>query len=153
MSALDLGQYDGVAHGITRRVYFDGGVSTDTIKAGYALCYKAGANTNTANRKFKERMGSVVTTPLTNNLQMFAGVALEGRVGAGPVKIVVPTKGTLVQAYTKANMTQGATFLELANNNYAMVGQSTFNAQLAVANAMETADTNTTAANIYVKFF
>jgi hypothetical protein len=150
---MALPTYNANREGATIAVYYSG---TDTLSAGYALCYDQAASATATDPK--ARLGAQVVKPATANLSFFAGVVAEssaGRVGPCFVDIVVPMSGQIVAAYCNSNSTIATTLLAVQNGQYSLAAQATLSAATLptlVGVAAETADTSGTAANKYIKF-
>lgn len=91
------------------KVYYDG---TDTLARGYVMCFDQDATENGTDPA--DRLGFTVEKPATANLMFFAGI-YTGEEGAitdpGYITIVVPQRGSMIEAWTDANMTLGSSGL------------------------------------------
>jgi hypothetical protein len=135
----------------TRRVYY---IGTDTIVAGYVLCYDQNATKNADPEE--EGLGIAVEKPATANLNHFAGIVAPGQSVTGPGWVEIVTEG-LVEAFTDADMTLGTSILGPVNDSYALAAKSLSDPNThaehlqAVAQAWETVDTDTNNANALVR--
>ncbi len=146
-----------------KKVYYTG---TDTLKAGYALCFDAdatrSAETNpaitaandtalTAANEYSER-ATLVEKPSTSNLANFAGVVVEeydNKVGPCALEIYCPvTRGQKVNAHCEESTTIDSTLLTLKAGSYALGGIN--DGGPVVAKAMQTINRGTVAGLIQV---
>ncbi len=131
-------QFEGTEKVTIKKVRFEG---TDTLRAGYALCYNA--DFGTASEADADRAWRV-EKPATGNLDNFAGVVAEkydGKVGPVNIEILVPTKrGQKIKVWTDASVTVDSTQLYLTAGSFAL----TVSGGLQVAKAMQTVDRSST---------
>jgi hypothetical protein len=159
-----LPQYNGQQSLSVKTVWFYNGTGGSlTLVEGQAVNYDLDDTnapaTNTADPK--NARGNRCVKPATAVLGAFAGLISVGSAGkvvpdasGAFIDIIVPRRGDVVTAMTKANMTKGATGLGITNTggfNLVAHTDATINVDL-VAVAFETVDTSTTAAAKLVKF-
>lgn len=144
-----------------RKVYFDGGASSDQLEVGYLLCYKHNATVRDTTTDPADTFGVTVTKPATANLPLPAGiVAVRPKKGAGWVEVFdLAECGRFVKAMLKVNATgldtnPAATTLGAVNGQYEIgsFADSTVNlAMLGVA--VETHNSSVTPAVKTIKLF
>ena len=135
MSAIS--RYAGGVVPKTRYHYYAG---TEALLPGYAMCFDTAA-ANAAATEEQSRLGNLVTKPATANLTAFAGIVAPGSgiTGPGYVKLIVPERGTCVDAFVGSNTTVNATALAPTDGQWYLAAHSdaTLNLNM-VASAMET---------------
>lgn len=121
---------------------------TDQLEVGYGMCIDIAA----AKGNLKTSLGRQVTKPATANLMHFAGFVTARVKGPAQVRLNIPNRNFIGEVFTKSDMTKDVTVLAPANGAYSLatVTDSGFNLT-AVALAMETVDTSSTAANKQVR--
>jgi hypothetical protein len=119
-----------------KRVYYEG---TDTIYAGYALCYNYDTTTDMNGATIAEGSRCSgrylrVEKPSAANANFLAGfVAPEsnGLAGPGEITVVEPTDGVIVDAWIQANCTNATTLLYVTDGSYALTAAGAAYAGLA----------------------
>lgn len=109
----------------------------------------------TGNRNLRGSRVVDVATALTGGCAGLVAATSAGKVGPCFVDVIIPVKGTVALALTKANMTKNSTVLRMdaatPTNNLVAAADATFNIDV-VAIALETKDTSTTAGTALVRF-
>lgn len=147
--------YRGFERPAIKRVYFDGGASSDQLEAGYLLCYKHSATVRTSPSSPSDTFGVTVTKPATANLALPAGIVVNRKKGAGWVDIYdISDSGKFVVAYLKVNATALTTALGAVNGQYEIGSFADATLNLAMLGlACETHDSSVTPALKVIKLF
>lgn len=124
---------------VVKEVLFKPATSTDKVYEGYLVCYNYDETTDfegnsaTVNNYSRSATSFAegsqdytarftrVEKPSGKNVDFFAGVVHKDSNGAGDgdiIKIIVPTKGTVVPVYTDVDCTNGSTALAVMNGSY-----------------------------------
>ena len=127
---------------------------TDTLQAGYNLCFDVAASPTATDPR--DRLGNIVIKPSTASLNAYAGVVAPqsgGKTGPCFVDVITPKAGRFTTAYCNANATAFSTALKPQDASYALAAHSDSTLNLPMMGlAAETADTSSTAANKVIKF-
>lgn len=168
---MSLVQYNALQDNTIQTLWYGG---TNVLAEGQALAYDTddtnapiadswdpsvdpGPNSlsPTANRNLRGSRVVDVSTALTGG---FAGLVAQQSSGlTGPcfVDVIVPVKGKVARALTKANQTKNSTVLRMdaatPTNNLIAASDATFNIDV-VAVSLQTVDTSTTAGIALVRF-
>ena len=123
-----------------KRVLFEPGTSTDTLKAGYVVCYNNDRTTDL--RGVTVDAGTLnparflqVEKPKTANLKFVAGIVCPSGEGAvsGDWVDIYELNGADIEVYTDQDCTNGTTQLAVSNGSYIMTAVGAANVTLGLA--------------------